>query len=434
MGVSDEQLRDAGPWPAGINNVAPEGSLPLNERGVPVALREAVNVDLTADGRVRLRRGSTDAVPGVLSHSLWSRDELDFGLYVDSGQLHRIGTDEVSTPLGVDVGNYPTSYALVGDRILYSNRMHSGMITLPDLELHRWAPELPESTPLIAVVDGYGLVPGQYQVAITQTDALRRESGAGMAQVVQVGEGQGILLSGLSAVANSRTNVYVSGPNDQVLRLHARVSGGTSMHLIATAAEGISLPTSLLDPMPAGQFCRVHNGRHWVADGRTLRWSPPFRYGMTDLAHALMRFDSDIDLLEPCGAGGEGAGLFVAAGKRTYWLGGATPEAFRLVDVHSAGAVPGTSVWVPGKAIGMDDDADRLIWASRKGVYVLGHEGGRVTSITDGRAVTNDAQHGASVFMERDGIRQIVTSMKGPRHAGGLAVTDRAVAHVIHAD
>lgn len=405
--------------------------MPRNEDGQPTVLREADNVDLTKEGFGKRRSGSESCFTGTLTHSLWSHDELQFGLFVDAGQLHTLDLDESVSALGLEVGNLPLSYAAVGDRLFFSNAHACGMLTALDRSVHPWGAPATPSVPSVDVVDGYALPAGLYQLAVTVSDALKRESGAARALQVQVGAQQGMLLQGLPQ--EGTIQVYISGPNDQVLRLAARLPPGTPSYLISNQADGIKLVTQLLDPMPSGQITRIHNGRHWVADGRTLRWSPPLRYGMTDLAHSLIRFDERIDLLEPVGRGTPAVGMFVAAGKRTYWLSGADPSNFSPVDAHAAGAVPGTTVQVPGQSIGMPDDADYTIWLSRRGSYVMGLPGGTVQAINAGGAAIPDAEKGASVFAERNGIKQVITTLKGPREQG-LAVTDRAVAHVIHVD
>ncbi len=431
MRIPEDELPRAGPWPAGVNNVAAEGRLPTDENGRPVALREANNVDLTAEGHAKRRQGSESCYVGTLAHSLWGHDELSFGLFVDAGVLHTFDPGEIVEPLGITVGNLPLSYALVGDRVFFSNAHACGMLAVLDRSVHAWgAPDTPV-LPAVEPLDGYGLPAGLYQVAVTVSDELGRESGAERAGQVQVRDGQGLLLQGLPT--SGAINVYLSGANDQVLRLALRVPAGTASCLLTAEAEGVRLATHLLDPMPPGQLTRIHNGRMWVADGRTLRWSPSLRYGMTDLAHNVIRFDARIDLLEPVGAGTQGVGMFISAGKRTYWLSGADPSNFSPVDAHAAGAVPGTEARVPGQAIGMPDDADYTIWLSRRGTYVMGLPGGSVQALNAGRAATPDAERGASVFAERDGLKQVVTTLKGPR-SQGLAVTDRAAAHVIHAD
>jgi hypothetical protein len=72
-----------------------------------------------------------------------------------------------------------------------------------------------------------------------------------------------------------------------------------------------------------------------------------------------------------------------------------------------------------------------LVWLARDGRFCLGAPGGNVTPLKDGEAAIDTADAAATLFRESNGQRQVVSSLRGPRR-NGLAVTDRAIAHVIH--
>ncbi len=430
----DTRVPKLGPWPLGINNLAPEGDLPRNEFGTRfIALREAQNVDLSKEGRLTRRPGYAGIHELELGHSLWSGPDMDFGLYVDNGQMHVLRSDESIEALGLFVGAYPLSYAQMGDRIFYTSRAGCGMLTL-DTQAWSWGVEGPAGQPEVEAIDGYGLPPGQYQVAVTFTDVLGRESGTPRAVPVTVTEGQGILITGIPQPADPnvvRTNIYVTDANDQVLRRYAQNPSALSSAVITAQAAGVKLETQHLVPMPRGHIVRIHNGRQWVADGRNLRWSPTMRYGLTNPAEAVIRFDADIDMLEPVGEGDADAGIYVAAGSATYWFGGKNPAEFNKSRVSGHGAVPRSSVNVPGTALGQDTYDDVTVWLSRSGNYVLAGGNGKLTVLKASEAVMPDADSAASLFLARNGKKQIITTLRGAR-GNGLAVTDRAVAHVVH--
>ena len=431
----DNRVPKLGPWPLGINNLAPEGDLPRNEFGTRyIALREAVNVDLTKEGRLSRRPGYAGLHELELGHSLWSGIDMDFGLYVDNGQMHVLRADESIEALSLFVGALPLSYAQQGDRIFYTSRAGCGMLTL-DTQAWSWGVDGPAGQPDAEPLDGYGLPPGQYQVAVTYTDILGRESGTPRAVPVTVAEGQGILLLGIPQPSDpnvARVNIYVTDADDQVLRRHTQLAVGVTTVVIATqATTGIKLETQHLVVMPKGQITRIHNGRQWVADGRYLRWSPTMRYGLTDPREAVIRFDADIDMMEPVGEGESDAGIYVAAGSATYWFGGRNPLEFNKSRISGHGAVPRSSVEVPGTAIGQDTDDEVTVWLSRSGNYVVAGGGGKLVVLKADEAVMPDADSAASLFIARNGKKQIVTTLRGPR-SNGLAVTDQAVAHVVH--
>lgn len=430
-GVPDRALTKVGPWPLGVDNTSQEGALPADEyTGRPLALREAVNVDISAAGRPRRRRGYALQRAGTLTHSLWSHDLLDFGLFVDSGQLYALRADLSSVPLGVAMGDLPVSYALVNDRVYCSNRSASGIVDL-GLQVWSWSAEQPAGQPTLAA--GSGALPaGRYQVAVTFSDYSGRESGSTLASAIDLPAGGGLVLTDVPAPAFGLCNVYVSGPNDTVLRLYDTAPAWPGGLLVAGAATGRALATQFLEPLPAGDIVRLGHGRVWVARGNELFWSEPLRFGLYHPARNRMRFAAPIDLLEPIGDGTGGAGVYVAAGNHTFWYGDADPAKWTQGTAALAGAVPGSSLVVNGSTVGKDSDEPTLVWLSRAGKFVIGSAGGAVSE-AKGPAVVDSADRAATFLREDAGITNVVAALKAPtKH--GLAVTDVAYAHVVHRD
>ena len=432
-GVRDSQLFKTGTWPKGINNVADEGDMPTDEFGKrPIALREADNVDFDTVGHPRRRRGQTRFFNGTLTHSLWSHDDLPFGLFVDDGELHSIDVTLQTQSLGIDVGGLPVSYDLIGGRIYWSNTMLCGMLTT-QLQAHAWSPEQPAGQPSAVAVTGYGLPKGTYQVAVTFADALGRESGTTVAIPVEVPDDHGIQLDAIpQPVDSSHTiNIYVTDANDQGLRLHSTLFAGITSFVVAQQSRGILLATQMLMPMPAGHIVRGWNSRHLVARGNEVFWSPVFRHGLVDPLRNRAIFTHKVDMMEPIGGGTGAAGVFVGVGERTIWLDGSDPNKFSQRVVSGAGVVPRSSMTVSGSVFGFDSPDPVVIWLSRKGHYCVGSPGGKVTVLKLGEAVVDNAQSAAVMLRQEKGIQQIVTSLRGARKQG-FAIRDRAVAHIIH--
>lgn len=435
-GVRDNRLFKVGPWPRGINNTAEEGALPENEFSTrPVALREADNVDLTAQGRPRRRRGRTRLVEGTLVHSLWAREPLPFALFVDDGVLQALYPDMTVQDLGVAVGNRPLSYALINDRAYFTNTTVCGLVT-QDAQAWGWGPDCPLGQPAVEVIDGFGLPAGLYQVAVTFTDLLGRESGASVAVQVDVHEGAGLYLSALPRPSDlafvPTVNIYLSDANDQVLRLWARRPSATEQVYVTEPAEGKALDTMHLVPLPAGQIVRGGHGRQWVASANQVYWSPALRYGLFNPARNRMRFHAPVDMLEPIGDGTSGAGVYVATGDRVLWFDGADPADFRQATASAQGVVPGSSQVVSGSTIGRESEAPAVIWLGKDGVYYAGLPGGQVSALTEG-VVADGADRAAVLLREEGGMSQFIAALRG-RRAQAMGVSDRAYAHVVHRD
>ena len=426
---STRNLRKAGPFPLGINNIANESRLPRDEFGARIAMREGENVDLDPEGVPKRRPGYDQVHVGVLTHSLWSHDLLPFALFVDDGVLHAMDAAATVQSLGVEVGNRPVSYTMIGQTVFWTAHNTCGVVGI-DMAVSAWAPEQPAGQPTLAATTGYALPEGRYQVAITYIDSLGRESGSTVAEQVEVADQGGIQLTLIPQPAGDDVdlvNVYLTDNNDQVLRRHSSVPVGTTSHLIGSKAKGRALGTQFLVPMPAGDIVARFGGRQFVAIGRRMIWSAPLRYGMYDPARdQFMVFPADIDIIAPIDL----AGMLVAAGPETYWLSGTEPAAFTLKRVYGAGAVPGSAIEVPSKAFGLDGSEMRTVWLARDGQFLAGVAGG-VEPLNFGRAAVDDADRGAPLYRKGDGQHRLVMGLKGARKQS-IGITDRAITHVIY--
>lgn len=430
MTIQDAELASLGPWPKGINNLSPESGLAA--RG---ALREAVNVLLDADGHPRRRDGSTKLVDVARGHSLWSApDFAPFALFVSNGFLHALYPDERVEATTIEVGDLPTAFAIFGERIAWTNDAGCGMVDM-ELSPHRWAPEQPPGPPLLMAVSGQAGEPGTVQVVATFVDELGRESGCGVASTIELGEGEGVeaILPMALDPSIKEISIYVTESNGDVLRLHTSVPAGESVVMLTGYARGRVLSTQHLQPMPCGHLLAQHNGRQWVASNDTLIWSEPLRYGLWSPAKNRVRFSDRISVMAPVGSGSDGAGVFVAAGGRVYWLGGADPSNFNQTIVSMHGAIAGTLVMIAGTDVGLETASPVACWLSRNGQYVAGLPGGQLVQLKLNEAVTDSAESGASVVIEQDGLHRIVTSLQAPQ-AQSMGIGDYAAIHVIHQD
>lgn len=439
-GVTDKSLIRLGPWPAGIANVPAEQDLPRSEDGRRViAAREAVNVDWPVSGKARRRSGYTKVVSGTRCHSLWRGGDFPFALYVDGATLFALTRG--GTPFAVRAGMAPreVSYALVNDRVYWSNGQQTGQV-LADATAVAWGVESPAGQPAVAASVGVGgLAAGRYQVAVTFRTARGEEGGTGEAVAVDVTEGGGIALSAVpQPVASDVTTirVYVSPPNGDVLYFARDMPTGMTSATVGAGSRGVPLATQFLEPMPAGRIVRYLGGRLYVAGGvggalaaNELAWSESLRYGLTDLVNNRMPVGQRIDLMEPVGEGGDGAGLFVADHKRTYWFGGSNPANWGSRIAYPHGAVPGTGICAPGNLFGLETTVPVAYWLAANGVACIGLPGGGVVPLREASTVAPSASAGASMLREIGGIRQIVTTLRdtGPQR---VATADRAAARV----
>lgn len=433
-GLPNNRTPRVGPWPQGINNLADERSLPRDQFGTrPVALREAENIDLSRDGKPSRRGGYTEVLQGNMSHSGWSAPGLRHGFFVDSGRLYAFD-GSTATDLGVDVGNKPLSYSMVDSLVLFSNADACGVIDR-NLQVRPWAVPAPAGAPRLRAVSGFSMDPGQYLVGIAYIDDMGRESPMSPVASIEVDGEQGIEITIDPSLDGFYVAVvYTSEANDQILRRGRSFPATAGItEVLSFPANGMANTDRVLAVLPPGQITRYASGRHWVALGEMLIWSVPLRPGVFDPELSFIRMDSPITMVEFVGAGTGSAGLYIGTEREIFWLDGADPGQARRVDAYPFGAVRGTALYVPAKSLGQDGTEDVLVFMTRDGQYCIGGGGGVVTPLHEDRTAMDLATEGASVYIDRNGMKQVVTSLKGAR-PNGMATTDKAVAHVIHSE
>jgi len=397
----------------GIHNLSQEWT------DQPDSLREAVNIDIDRQGNPSTRAGRTLLVACTQGNSLWSDPLLPFALYVDHTTMHAVfqdmSTDVVQTGMapGLDV-----SYALVNGNVLWSNGLQSGVVA-PDFECYPWACPQPGGQPLLALMANAGeLGPGTVQVAITFVDRFGRESGSTLATSIDVDGTNAVILSNIPQPADPslvpQIRVYATAPGGEVLERAGTIAAGTTTYVIGARPTGRAMQTQFLQPLPPGQIVRRFNGRQIVARGNLLLWSPALRYGLYDPAKHFTRFPTTVDAVEPVGEGTNEAGLYVAAGDRTYYLDGTDPATWKQAIKYPYGIIPGSSAQTPAEHWGIESKERIPAWLAKNGLFCVGLSRGQVVSFKAGEAVASNAEAGASLFREINGIRQFLTALRAP--------------------
>lgn len=433
-------LRFSG-WPRGIWNKGSEESVPLTETGTQQALRGAVNIDLDNAGKPRRRPGFelVESLPGL--HSLWSHPRAPRMLAAQGNSLIAFDEDEsgwgepaLAGPVGL-----PVAYALGSESVYFCNSAGSGMIG-PEGEIGPWATECPGGQPDAAVDASVGgLDPGVYQVAITFVDAAGRESGATLPVEVEVPEGGGIRLSQFPVAVRPETawaRVYCSLPGGEDLFWVMDLPLPAAAALIGAHTPGAQLDKLFLSELPPGDCVAFHAGTLHSAAGNVHSWGEPLMHGLTRRSTSQARYDAKVTLLAPSGQGEDG-GVFlcVAAGAgksrgRTYFLAGSIAKNWRRGVVYANGAVPGTLTYIDAKDLDLQVKGEVPVWFTDQGQLVAGLPSGEVLEL---HGETYDgptrAEHGATAIREIDGIKHIISVLKGGASAT-FGASDSADAEV----
>lgn len=417
-GTNDKALFRTGGYPDGLNNRAQDTEGPVNENGMPTALREAVNVSLSSQGHPVRRPGQTKRVDGV-AHSLFPMGEWLLAVVDGELRAYRQAPDGSLTLDAVLATPGPRfcTYATDDFDVYWSNGVVNGRID-EMLGVHPFWVGTPDPVTLAAASTG-GLAAGRYEVSVTAVDASGRESGASgpVQRLLAAGQGLDVTLPAMPE-GGTRWRVYVTPPDGEVFYQCADLPANAGGYVIGVHTPGAKLETLWLDVIPPAQMLRHGHSRIYaVAGNNVLMWSEPYRLGLMHPDNHVV-IGTECTLLEPLGDG-DTAGCWVADHKRTYWMGGPDPENWSQIARYPHAGVPGTSIAVPASRLGLETTDLAAYWMAANGTPCIGLPGGQLLPQRESAlALPVDGERGASGLMLFDGIAQILTSVYG---AGGNA-------------
>lgn len=383
-----------GPWPKGMNNRASEFDLPEG------TLRDAFNVDVTNQGRMRRRRGTTLLEAGQDKHSVFGHGP--HFLYADGADLkYGLPPGNVTLRTGLILGQR-VSYVVVNEEIYFSNGSITGKIKA-DGSLVPWGVLTPISSPVAVAVGAGGLFPGRYQVAVVHVSSTGEESGARAPALVDVPDGGGIQLFALPQPTDGFATVirvYRSQANGEVLYQAQDFPVGTvSAILGASSTLGRPLTTLYMESMPPCDLLTYYDGRIYGAIGPIMWATETLRYGLARLDRDFMLFPTDIVLLE-----GVRDGVYLGS-DITYFLSGNDFGVMQLREVQSFAPVFGTAATIKARLY--------VAWFSEKG-YVIGSPDGQVKLAMEANVAVPVYEAGAVLYREDRGLRQLVSAFRGP--------------------
>ncbi len=401
--------REIGPFNLGVNNRRPDTDLVVPKVGA--YLRFGVNVDLHASGRMKRRPGFTESLAGADCHSLWATPDESLAYAVDGTTLYELsGPPEAIAKTAVRSGLTPgarLSFTDVNGVTIYTDgTVLRKIIAGADYPL---GPPTVGVTPLIAAAGAGALPAGTYQLCFAYLGTDMQQSGSTTPQQIDVAEGQGIAVSGLPAAFPTGVQgvmVYMSSVNgDQLMLAMVLASAQTTLAITTMPQLTGRCQTLLLKPMPAGSIVRANNGRLLVAVGRILQYSDPYALALTQPGRNYIPFTTKITVIESVKTG-----TYVATEDRTYFFSGDIANA-EASEVLPYGAVPGTG--------GTSPDGLKAWWMSTRGLVQAA--GGEIKNVQEQAIAVNKAAAGAAMFRERDGIKQVVTSLFGTEQTGAAA-------------
>jgi hypothetical protein len=408
------------PYPlpiAGVDTLSSETAL------VKGAVRSAVNVDIGRAGRFKRRAGYTRRVAHPGLHSLFYAAQKGWTLVARDAELYRLDTDTYDlTPLAPLSSPDKLEYTEYNGNLYFANKTTLGWVP-SDSSMARPVGVPVPLAPTLSPAPG-GLLPGRYGVAITVVDDRGEEGGATELQIIDLPEGGGIRLSHLPQRLGWAISVYITSADGDVLRWAAQLPAVFPSYVVAETAQGGELDTQFLTPLPPGDIVRWHNGRLFTAKDGALRFSEALRPHLHDPAHGVIPFSGRITFVESVGDG-----LYVGDSRGVWFLSGTDPTKFEQRRVSTCRAVARSSIMVPPEHFPpkqVPAEAPVAVWLGTSG-YVVGMPGGTTVELQPDRLRVPSGLTGRSVFLLREGRKQIVT----PVNSTSTATFGTAVDSVI---
>ncbi|MFM7025198.1 MAG: hypothetical protein ACKOWC_03950 [Limnohabitans sp.] len=382
------------------------------------AVRVARNVDLRRNGTFRRRDGYTQAIAGDGFHGLANTSR---GVLVARfGRLFALDVPTMEPTQLIDLGSEsPVDFTEHNGDVYAIN--DTGFAWIPgDADTARPVGVLPPlAIPGLEAADTGALVPGEYAVAISRLDDRGEESPT--VYCGRVSTGAGIRLVGMAPDLGAQLRVYLTAPGGEVLYLAETFSAAFTTYVVTRQPDGAQRTSQHMAPLPGGQFVRGHAGRLYVARDNLLLFSDALRPRLYDPRHNFIRFTGPIRLLEPVTGG-----LFVGDDRGVWFLPGNEHAQFSLSLASKAQAVARSSVIVSGKDVNKEwvsSDQKVAMWLSADG-YMLGRSDGAVVPLTAERVRVAADMQGRTVFVARNGIKQVITLVAATAPSGFGVASD----------
>jgi len=367
----------------------------------PTEMVTAINVDLDSSGTLKRRAGSTQRA-AVDAHSLWSNGTDT--LYISNTTLNRFNTDYTSTVLAAGLSQgLRMRYVEVNGVVYHANGAEQGAYT--NGRVRQWGIKAPVTQPQATAIPGM-LPAGTYQYAVTFEAADLRESGTGIAGVIELADDQGISFTSIPVSSNStvaNVRLYLTAQNGDVLFYAASVTNGTTAYdfVGSVLVLGNVLRTQFMDRPTAMQELALWHGRIYGLQFGVLKYTEQMNYELMNPNNFIM-LESAGKIIAPVESG-----VFVATETNTWFLRGDGPENFVRLNRASYGGIFGTLAYIEHENYGIVP-----MWQSTQGM-VIGTDGGELKNITRSKYVYADAPVGASIFKQSSGLNQYISVLQG---------------------
>jgi hypothetical protein len=361
-----------------MDNTSDDEDLQVRGPAPQLFLRDAVNVNITESGRLRMRSGRRKVSDSPLT-SLW-QSPLHRDVFGQLGdQWVKVDPATWVTEPLASIGAGPVSHVVLNAQVLAAGT--DGIFAYDGHAARRFTIGVP---PPPMVTPGTGaLEAGDYSVALAWLrGAVESPLSPATKCTVEASGGLSILLPLCPDPTVTGVRLYLSGHNGGALsRGEDYPIGLQSLQLPLMPKLGAAPPFRHMEPMPTGEYLGYWRGRLVVARGSVLRFSEALAYHVHDPLHGFVQMPQRITFLLPVDGG-----LWVGQVDHVAFLSGSSPAELVLARKTAKAPIPGSAVALDAEAAGelSSGGASSVAWLAANG-YVLGSPAGAVVETRAGR-------------------------------------------------
>lgn len=385
-------------WPAGVNNIAPDVALPTDDRGNVIALRDAVNVDVLDDGKLRLRPGIERILSEPNAHSVFSNGDLLVWATANTLRVSDVNYNIVTVLTDSRLAT-PISCVDVNGDIYFSNEYINGIIRA-DRTYEPWGLEVPTQAPtLTAITTG----PNLFSVTCTFITDDGQESGAPIGRAVYCADNPAFTLSNIPQPTDLRivaVRIYMTNIDgieyQQVIELP---KGITAYVINGFFAYGNVLTTQFMLPPPKGQLLEFSDGIVYIASGKNVFHTEPLNFGLYNPTKNYFMYSERVTLLKS-----HEGGMYIASDE-LHFLKNIGSDGVVQSDIMPYRAVEAAVCEVP--------DSRDFMFMSDRG-FVKAGPGGQVANLTEKNIAVDTYSRGAMGYTSVGGHRAVIAVFKNP--------------------
>lgn len=398
---------------AGMNNVVADDGLQKGGDAPKTYVRDAVNIDITDTGRVKLRQGSKQ-VSHLKFQNIW-QSPLHRDVFATlGGQFVKLDPQTWQYEVLADLGSTQLNYEVINNLVYIATGV--GLWTYNGNTLQPLTIDTP-AMPMITIQNyGGSLKSGTYSVAISW---LRDQQESALSQIasdqINLASNSHLDDPSFSSIqvnlpycfdqSITHVRIYVTDRNGGELLRHSEHPINTSSVTINSLDLGMAARFRGLSPMPTGRYMKYWQGRLLTADKNILRFSEPLAYHLHDEKFGFVVMPQRITFILPVDGG-----IWVGQVTHVVFLTGNKPQdmSFQAKTAHAP--VADSAIEIDNNDIGSDISQGgntTALWLAENG-YILGTSSGQIIELQAGILKGVTAKSGRSVRLGRR-VTTIVT-------------------------